>query len=447
MDTMSSDAFCIDNLHYTYYQTRDHTQDTLKNFPMSSTPDRAHIRTHLPWHDMLVRGEAFPRIESTPRSLITPTTSSLSMGNMPLGLSPSPLSLSQVPSLVYPELSPPSQGSSNTPFERQFTGDFPREWISPNTQISPVTRANAYSSFYFAPSVSHVDGTASGTDFDSASQDSQDSVGRVSLMERFISAAADESATTEDVPHLSAFHFQDRSSPLSDLSDLTPLSSPGCPERFRCELNSRRSSPPTSPTGTHRRSNSRPSDMQHDDQPHKSGRESSPSSSSQGSSPSRDSEYQPARGIKRKRTPRSSSVDKILTRRQKRKSTNASGGSSTDALAGTLTRRFPTNIPYHPQYSLLYLRFPVSSYLRLNNEEFPLLSGDSKRVAGVYNEPRDALDLYTPRFVKGCGATKVGLCPICIESPSRGGKGEANWLSMKFSAYKWVVRFIREILT
>ena len=70
---------------------------------------------------------------------------------------------------------------------------------------------------------------------------------------------------------------------------------------------------------------------------------------------------------------------------------------------------------------------------------FPLLSGDCKRPAGIYNEPRDALDLYTPRFVKGCGATKVGVCPICIESPSRGGKGQAVWLSMKFSAYKWHV--------
>lgn len=70
---------------------------------------------------------------------------------------------------------------------------------------------------------------------------------------------------------------------------------------------------------------------------------------------------------------------------------------------------------------------------------FPLLSDNSKRPAGTYNEPRDALDLYTPRFVKGCGATKVGLCPICIEIPSRGGKGEAVWLAMKFSAYKWHV--------
>ncbi|KAF8452080.1 hypothetical protein L210DRAFT_3384424, partial [Boletus edulis BED1] len=62
-----------------------------------------------------------------------------------------------------------------------------------------------------------------------------------------------------------------------------------------------------------------------------------------------------------------------------------------------------------------------------------------------YNEPRDALDLYTPRFVKGCGATKVGVCPICIESPSRGGKGEAVWLSMKFSAYNYHLQYAHGI--
>ncbi|KAF8840438.1 hypothetical protein BDN67DRAFT_903536, partial [Paxillus ammoniavirescens] len=64
-----------------------------------------------------------------------------------------------------------------------------------------------------------------------------------------------------------------------------------------------------------------------------------------------------------------------------------------------------------------------------------------KHPGGIYNQPRDALDLYTPRFVKGCGTTKVGLCPICIESPSRGGKGESVWLSMKFSAYNYHLQY------
>jgi hypothetical protein len=33
----------------------------------------------------------------------------------------------------------------------------------------------------------------------------------------------------------------------------------------------------------------------------------------------------------------------------------------------------------------------------------------------------------------------VGLCPICIEAPERGGEGKKLWLSMKFSAFKWLV--------
>lgn len=56
---------------------------------------------------------------------------------------------------------------------------------------------------------------------------------------------------------------------------------------------------------------------------------------------------------------------------------------------------------------------------------------------GTYNPPRTALDLYTPRFVKGKGADKVGLCPICIEPLSRGGEDKKLWLAMKFSAFKW----------
>ncbi|KAG6333989.1 hypothetical protein ID866_5094 [Astraeus odoratus] len=65
----------------------------------------------------------------------------------------------------------------------------------------------------------------------------------------------------------------------------------------------------------------------------------------------------------------------------------------------------------------------------------PLVPG-LKFPGGTYNPTHSPLDLYTPRFVRGRGTTKVGLCPVCIESPARGGKGEKVWLSMKFSAYK-----------
>jgi hypothetical protein len=56
---------------------------------------------------------------------------------------------------------------------------------------------------------------------------------------------------------------------------------------------------------------------------------------------------------------------------------------------------------------------------------------------GTYNPPRSAFDLYTPRFVKGRGADKVGLCPICIEPLERGGQNKKIWLAMKYSALKW----------
>lgn len=55
---------------------------------------------------------------------------------------------------------------------------------------------------------------------------------------------------------------------------------------------------------------------------------------------------------------------------------------------------------------------------------------------GHFNSPRTVLDLYTPRFVRGVGRDKAGLCPICFEARERGGKNRAEWLSMKFSAFK-----------
>lgn len=70
----------------------------------------------------------------------------------------------------------------------------------------------------------------------------------------------------------------------------------------------------------------------------------------------------------------------------------------------------------------------VSSPLSLMNISDP---------GGTYNSPRSVFDLYTPRFVKGKGSGKLGLCPICIEPFERGGENKKNWLAMKFSAFKW----------
>lgn len=56
---------------------------------------------------------------------------------------------------------------------------------------------------------------------------------------------------------------------------------------------------------------------------------------------------------------------------------------------------------------------------------------------GIFNTPVRLTDLYTPRWVKGIGRTKQGMCPICAEDTSRGGLGVAVWLAMKQSAYKY----------
>ncbi|KAI0027976.1 hypothetical protein K488DRAFT_80910 [Vararia minispora EC-137] len=68
-----------------------------------------------------------------------------------------------------------------------------------------------------------------------------------------------------------------------------------------------------------------------------------------------------------------------------------------------------------------------------------------KLRGAVYNMPRGPLDLYTPRFTKGIGRTKVGACPICAEPPVRGGDGAIVWLSMKFSAFNYHMQYAHGI--
>ena len=87
--------------------------------------------------------------------------------------------------------------------------------------------------------------------------------------------------------------------------------------------------------------------------------------------------------------------------------------------------------------------------------------GPRDTLSATANAPRSQHDLYTPRWVKGRGPTKVchasfrafvmltfpamlgkqvGICPVCAESPARGGEGTRVWLSMKFSAFKWCAK-------
>jgi hypothetical protein len=134
----------------------------------------------------------------------------------------------------------------------------------------------------------------------------------------------------------------------------------------------------------------------------------------------------------------------------------AAGALVTTDTRPSAMRTLPSWITIHSDFPLFYTRFPVSSYPQFENSRFvcvlkPSMAHPENRShtdnvrkphPGVYNPPRSAFDLYTPRFVQGVGRTKVGLCPICVEAVSRGGAGIHLWLSMKFSAFKWSVPLI-----
>ncbi|KAI0695669.1 hypothetical protein C8T65DRAFT_664881 [Cerioporus squamosus] len=107
-------------------------------------------------------------------------------------------------------------------------------------------------------------------------------------------------------------------------------------------------------------------------------------------------------------------------------------------------RTFPLRIPIHDNFPLFYRRFPVSSVIDVELaavHKVPV----PKVPDALPNAPRDAFDLYTPRFVKGRGTTKVGLCPMCHEKTARGGDGKKLWLSMKFSAFNYHMQYAHGI--
>ncbi|KAI0653118.1 hypothetical protein C8Q70DRAFT_1038514 [Cubamyces menziesii] len=107
-------------------------------------------------------------------------------------------------------------------------------------------------------------------------------------------------------------------------------------------------------------------------------------------------------------------------------------------------RTFPLSLPIHVNFPLFYRQFPVSSVIDIDLAEAYDI-GLASVSDGTPNAPRDALDLYTPRFVKGRGTSKVGLCPICHESVERGGEGKKLWLSMKFSAFNYHMQYAHGI--
>ncbi|KDR72780.1 hypothetical protein GALMADRAFT_281058 [Galerina marginata CBS 339.88] len=99
-------------------------------------------------------------------------------------------------------------------------------------------------------------------------------------------------------------------------------------------------------------------------------------------------------------------------------------------------RTLPASLEVAANFSLFYRRFPASSYYQPGHLDSPCTLFGVAHPGGIYNAPRSALDLYTPRFVKGKGVEKVGLCPICAEPHARGGQNKKIWFAMKFSAFK-----------
>ncbi|KAG6860983.1 hypothetical protein C0995_005219 [Termitomyces sp. Mi166 len=141
------------------------------------------------------------------------------------------------------------------------------------------------------------------------------------------------------------------------------------------------------------------------------------------------------RGVAKQRTLRSSRL--ILPASSPSPSPARSPSPDVDIAPIFTTRTFPGHtVPQSPLFPLLYRRFPVSSFYAPSPSSSPLTLFNPSHPGGTYNPPRSPLDLYTPRFVRGKGATKHGLCPICIEPRARGGSSRRLWLAMKFSAFK-----------
>jgi hypothetical protein len=113
------------------------------------------------------------------------------------------------------------------------------------------------------------------------------------------------------------------------------------------------------------------------------------------------------------------------------------------------TRIFPTNIPIDlEEFPRLYQRYKVPSSITesqrmavfgsldpafVKDKELRAIASRGMKEWGSWNEPTNALDLYTPRWVRGSLKDKLGLCTICYEEEP----GKMVWKRTKTSEYNY----------
>ncbi|CAE6389143.1 unnamed protein product [Rhizoctonia solani] len=107
-------------------------------------------------------------------------------------------------------------------------------------------------------------------------------------------------------------------------------------------------------------------------------------------------------------------------------------------------RSLPENLSIHKGYPKWYRRFPVSAYFAENDPGRKFVLGDQAATGkaampgpGLIFNSTAHFNLYNPRFVRGTGDRKLGVCPICVEPTWRGGAGVVVFLNTKISQYNY----------
>ncbi|KAE8230600.1 hypothetical protein CF326_g4394 [Tilletia indica] len=156
-----------------------------------------------------------------------------------------------------------------------------------------------------------------------------------------------------------------------------------------------------------------------------------------------------------------SSIQGIVTRsmggsrRDSSSDPAADTSTRTSFLVSEERRNFPTSMTFDDSYPLLYQRFYVPSSLpgRMRERIFGGSTAGSfdkevkkEAVTGIkvpkrsmYKEPPSLLNLYAPRYIRGQGMIKEGLCPVCWES------GEERFFKIKQSSYNYHMQYTHGI--